>query len=282
MWQDLTQWLNKNSWAEIILIIIVAYLARHFGKMLIVSIIRKTVRYRAHGDIGNEDTQKRQDTLISISSAALAVMIWLIAAFSILRQFIDLTPLLAGLSIVGVAIGLGAQSVVKDIIAGLFVILENQYRVGDIVNLDGSDGRVEQITVRSTIVRDNDGSVHYIPNGSITHTVNRTMGYSRVNLTIQVSPDLDVDKLSLIINEIGAKMTDEEKWRGKIIEAPHFQSISNFTPTMLEVKIVGKTQPSAQWNVTGELRRRLLASITKKGDSLKNPDETAAEPKKKK
>ncbi len=252
--------------------------------MLLVSFIRRTVRYRAHGDLSEEDSKKRQDTLIGMFSAILGVMIWLIAVFSILRQFIDLTPLLAGISVIGVAVGLGAQAIIKDFIAGLFVILENQYRVGDIVNLDGSDGRVEEFNIRSTVVRDNDGSVHYIPNGTITHSINRTMGYSRVNLTIEVDPDTDVDKLSLIINEIGAKMADEDKWRGKIIEAPHFQSISNFTPKTLEVKIVGKTQPSAQWNVSGELRRRLLTAITRKGDALKivQPDVTPSDESKNK
>jgi len=285
MWNDVTQWLNHNVWAQIIIIIVLAYVGQRFGKMLLVNFIRRTVRYRARGDLSEEDSKKRQDTLIGMFSAVLGVMIWLIAVFSILRQFIDLTPLLAGLSVIGVAVGLGAQAIIKDFIAGLFVILENQYRVGDIVNLDGSDGRVEEFNIRSTVVRDNDGSVHYIPNGTITHTINRTMGYSRVNLTVEVDPDTDVDKLSLVINEIGAKMSDEDKWRGKIIEAPHFQSISNFTPKTLEVKIVGKTQPSAQWNVSGEFRRRLLAAINRRGDALKiakPSDEPVADTKKKK
>lgn len=270
MWEDVGHWLDKNWWAWIILVLIGAYLARHFGNIALEKVIRRTVRYRAHGDLSEEDNKKRQDTLISMLTAVWGVMVWLIAAFTILQRFgINLAPLLAGASVMGVAIGFGAQSLIKDFLSGLFVILENQYRVGDIVNLDGSDGRVEQITIRSTVVRDNDGSVHYIPNGTITHTINRTMGFARINLAIQVAPDTDVDKLSDLINELGAKMADEEKWRGKIIEAPHFQSISNFTPTTLEVKVVGKTQPSAQWNVTGELRRRILSALNRRGDGLK-------------
>lgn len=281
MWEDVGHWLDRNWWAWAILVLIGAYLARHFGNIALEKIIRRTVRYRAHGDLSEEDNKKRQDTLISMLTAVWGVMVWLIAAFTILQRFgINLAPLLAGASVMGVALGFGAQSLIKDFLSGLFIILENQYRVGDIVNLDGSDGRVEQITIRSTVVRDNDGSVHYIPNGTITHTINRTMGYARINLAIQVAPDTDVDKLSVLINEIGAKMADEEKWRGKIIEVPHFQSISNFTPTTLEVKIAGKTQPSAQWNVTGDLRRRLLTALNKKGDSLKTsePDAAPAKP----
>jgi small-conductance mechanosensitive channel len=282
MWKDISRWLDANPWASIILILVIAYIVRHFAGMLIEKLIRRTVRYRAHGDLSEEDTKKRQDTLISMFTAIAQTLVWLVAGFTILERYfnIDLTPLLASASVLGVAIGFGAQSLIKDFLSGLFIILENQYRVGDIVNLDGSDGRVEQITIRSTVVRDNDGSVHYIPNGTITHTINRTMGFARINLAVQVAPDLDVDKLSDLINEIGAKMTDEDKWRGKIIEAPHFQSISNFTPTTLEVKIVGKTQPSAQWNVTGELRRRILMALSRKGDSLKSDDSKEGTPKK--
>jgi small-conductance mechanosensitive channel len=274
MWNNVSTWFAQSPWASIIFILLIAYAVRHFAGMLITKLIRRTVRYRAHGDMSEEDTKKRQDTLISMFTAIAQTMVWFVAGFTILERYfnIDLTPLLASASVLGVAIGFGAQSLIKDFLSGLFIILENQYRVGDIVNLDGSDGRVEQITIRSTVVRDNDGSVHYIPNGTITHTINRTMGFARINLAVQVAPDLDVDKLSDLINEIGAKMTDEEKWRGKIIEAPHFQSISNFTPTTLEVKIVGKTQPSAQWNVTGELRRRILMALARKGDSLKSPE----------
>ncbi|HET9412023.1 MAG TPA: mechanosensitive ion channel family protein [Candidatus Saccharimonadales bacterium] len=293
MWPSIQSWINEN-WVPIAIVIAVAILTRRFGTMVVGKIIRRAVRYRAHGDVNEEDVKKRQDTLISMLSTVLVVLVWLVAGFTILRRFgIDLTPLLAGASVLGVALGFGAQSIIKDFLSGLFIILENQYRVGDVVNLDGSDGRVEQITIRSTVVRDNDGSVHYIPNGTIAHSINRTMGFARLNLAIQVAPDTDVDKLAELINEIGAKIADEEKWRGKIIEAPHFQSISNFTPTTLEVKIAGKTQPSAQWNVTGEVRRRLLNALNKKGDSLKaaeptkeskakeKPEKPKAEPKKK-
>lgn len=276
MWPSIQTWINEN-WVPIVIVIIVAMLMRRFGTMIVKKIIRRAVRYRAHGDVSEEDVKKRQDTLISMISTILIVLTWLVAGFTILQRFgINLTPLLAGASVLGVAIGFGAQSLIKDFLSGLFIILENQYRVGDVVNLDGSDGRVEQITIRSTVVRDNDGSVHYIPNGTITHTINRTMGFASINLAIQVAPDTDVDKLAELINDIGVKMSEEEKWRGKIIEAPHFQSISNFTPTTLEVKIVGKTQPSAQWNVTGEVRRRMLTALNKKGDGLK----TAAPAKK--
>lgn len=169
------EWFREN-WAPIAIAVVIGTIINKFGPKIIEKVIRRTVRYRAHGDIGEDDSKKRQDTLIGMFSAVLKVLVWLVVGFTILRRFgIDLTPLLAGASVLGVAVGFGAQSLIKDFLSGLFIILENQYRVGDTVNLDGSDGRVEQITIRSTVVRDNDGSVHYIPNGSIAHTINRTI-----------------------------------------------------------------------------------------------------------
>lgn len=256
-------WIATN-WLDIVLILLAAWLVRRFGDITVDAIIRRTVRHRVHGDISDEDIKKRQDTLISMFATVLRVLVWLVAGFTILRRLgIDLTPLLAGASVLGVALGFGAQSIIKDFLSGLFIILENQYRVGDVVDIDGAAGTVEQITIRSTVVRDADGSVHYIPNGNIMHAINKTMGFAKVNLAIAVAPSTNIDTLADIINKVGEKMANEDKWKTKILEAPHFLSIGTFTDTALEVKIICKTQPSAQWGVTNELRRRLLTTFNK-------------------
>lgn len=252
-----------------LLILLGAYLTRRFGTMAIEVIIRRTVTHHTHGDLTSDDIKKRQNTLISMASAILRVLVWLVAAFTILGLFhLNLTPLLASAGILGVAIGFGAQSIIKDFLTGIFIILENQYRVGDVVELDGASGKVEQIGIRSTVVRDNDGSVHYIPNGAIQHTINKTMGHARLNLTIAVAPSTDVDKLTTVINDIGLAMANDEKWKTKILEPPYFLNISNFSNTTMEVKISGKMQASAQWSVTGELRKRLLSALNKEGIGL--------------
>jgi moderate conductance mechanosensitive channel len=279
MFKDISIWLDNNPWAQVIITVFLAYLAKHFGKMLLEQLIRRTVRYHAHGDKSEDDSKKRQDTLISMSSAALSVLVWLVAGLTILRLAfpkLDLTPLIAATGVAGVALGFGAQSLIKDFISGLFIILENQYRVGDVVQLDDAQGRVEQITIRSTVLRDNDGSVHYIPNGVIQHTINKTMGFAKINLLITVAPNTDVDKLAEVVNGIGEQMAEEEKWRNKILDPPHFGGINNFTPSLLEIKINGKTQPTAQWNITNELRRRLLNALNKHGmeaDAAKSKDD---------
>jgi len=259
-------WFGDNWWF-VGGVVVTAWLVRRFGEMVVASIVRRTMRHRAHGDITEEDIKKRQDTLIAMFAAILRVLVWLVAGFSIINHAtdLDLTPLLASASVLGVAIGFGAQTLIKDFLSGLFIILENQYRVGDVVEIDDASGTVEQISLRSTIIRDNDGSVHYIPNGSIAHAINKTMGFAKINMAIEVSSSTDVDSLAKAINAVGDKMAKDEKWKTRIMDPPHFLGIDAFSTSTLEVKIVGKTQPSSQWSVTGELRKRLVVAFKKEG-----------------
>jgi small conductance mechanosensitive channel len=262
MWNTIVDWFQANT-IPIILILIISLLVAQFGTKFLALFIRRTVG-RIKTDNSEEDVKKRQDTLISMFSTLFKVLVWLTAGFTILRRMgIDLTPLLAGASVLGVALGFGAQSIIKDLLTGLFIIIENQYRVGDVVDIEGAAGSVEQITIRSTIIRDADGNVHYLPNGMVAHVINKTMGFSKVNFAIAVTADTDVDTLTTIINEVGEKLAGEKAWKDKVLEPPHFLNIGNFTDTALEARIIGKTPPSQQWAVTGELRKRLLVAFTK-------------------
>lgn len=266
-WPDLQYWIGNNWW-KVATILIGAYIVRRFGDTVIAGIVRRTMKRRAHGDLNQDDIKKRQDTVIAMVSAILRVLVWLVAGFSIMRlafPAIDLTPILASAGVLGVAIGFGAQTLIKDFLSGLFIILENQYRVGDVVEIDKATGTVEQISLRSTVLRDSNGSVHYIPNGTIAHAINKTMGFSKINLTIEVPAATDIDKLAATINEVGTKMASEEKWKKKIMDAPRFLGIDSFTTDNIEVAIIGKTQPAAQWSVTGELRKRLVVALKKQG-----------------
>jgi small-conductance mechanosensitive channel len=267
MWNTFISWFQDNT-IPIILILIASLLVIQFGTRLMDLFIRRAVG-RINSDLSEEDVKKRQDTLISMFGTMLKVLVWLTAGFTILRRMgIDLTPLLAGASVLGVALGFGAQSIIKDLLTGLFIIIENQYRVGDVVDIEGAAGSVEQITIRSTIIRDADGNVHYLPNGTVAHVINKTMGYSKVNFAIAVTADTNVDELTEVINEIGERLAAEKAWKNKVLEPPKFLNIGNFTDTALEARIMGKTQPSQQWAVTGELRKRLLTALPKHGIKL--------------
>lgn len=261
----ITHWL-RDPGATILIILIIGWLARHFGGMVITRIIRRVIRSTHFKELSRDDVRKRQDTLVSLFTVIWKMLVIVIVGFLVFQQIfpdIDLTPIFASSAIIGVALGFGAQSIIKDFLTGVFIITENQYRVGDIVDIEGAAGTVERITVRSTVLRDADGNVHFMPNGNIMHVINKTMGYSRVNFSLAVDPDTSVDHLSDLINETGEALAQDEKWRDKILEAPHFLNIGTFSDVAIEVNITGKTQPSAQWSVTGELRRRLLKTFAK-------------------
>lgn len=256
----------KDPGVAILLILLFAWLGRHFGGMIIGRLIRRVIRSTHFNGLSSVDVRKRQDTLISLFTVlwkSLVVIIVSILIFQKIFPHIDLTPILASAGVLGIVIGLGAQSVIKDFLSGVFIIMENQYRVGDVVDIEGAAGTVERVTIRSTVLRDADGNVHFLPNGNVMHVINKTMGYSRVNFSLAVDPDTDVDHLSEIINKVGEELSEDEKWRDKILEAPHFLNIASFSDLAIEVKITGKTQPSSQWSVTGELRRRLLKTFAK-------------------
>lgn len=264
MFESLQLWLSVNFF-PVIFVVTAAIVADRFGGALLAGVVRRAVRYSSKSSGASDvDLKKRQATIVGVCRTIFRIIVWLTAVYSILGRFgIDPTPILAGASIIGLALSFGAQSLVKDFVSGVFIILENQYRVGDIVVLDGANGVVERISVRTTVIRDEDGGVHYIPNGIINHAVNKTMGYAKINMTLSVKPKTDVDKLAEVINDVGNKMFEEEKWSKKLLQAPKFVNISNFTASALDVKIGGKTKASALAGVTGELRKQLMNALSK-------------------
>lgn len=265
----LNQWL-ENEGVAVLFIALGATLIYLIGSKLIDFFTRQLIRGHSRS-MPRKDLEKRQNTLAALMVAIWRIAVIVVAGLSIFRQLfpaIDLAPLFASAGIVGIAIAFGAQTLVKDFLSGLFIVSENQYRVGDVVEINGAVGKVEHLGTRSTVIRDLDGNVHYIPNGSIIHVINKTMGYSRVNFTLSLAIDTDLDKAISVINQVGDKLAEDKKWHSKILEAPQFDSVDTFTATAIDVTIVGKVQPSDQWSVTAEMRRRLLRELKTNGISL--------------
>jgi len=264
--QAAIKWLS-NQGLDILFICFFAWLLYHLVHFMVENLLRRVIRPTRFNPMSALDIEKRQKTLASLISTIFRIFILLSAGVLIFKEFaptVNLTPLFAGAGIVGLALAFGMQSLLKDFMTGLFIITENQYRVGDVVDLDnGAAGTVERVGIRSTVLRDADGNVHYIPNGNIGHVINKTMGFSKVNFTLSVDPDTDVDLLAQVINETGTKLTEDPKWSAKITEAPHFLNVGSFSQLGMDVIIVGITEPSEQWSVTGELRRRLLKEFGK-------------------
>ena len=267
-----TQWAQEKEFTAILFIIIGGAILYFIGDKLI-RVFMKGFIEKQYRKQPKKDIEKRLKTLISLATSVWQIAIIAIAALSIFKVLfpsVDLSPLLTSAGIIGIAVAFGAQSLVKDFLSGLFIISENQYRVGDVIQIQGmsvsdAGGKVERIGTRTTVIRDQEGNVHYIPNGSIVHVINKTMGYSRVNFTVSIADTADLDNAISIINQTGQSLLDDKKWHPKILEAPRFDSVEAFTANSIEISIIGKVQPSDQWSVTAEMRRRLLRDL-KKGD----------------
>lgn len=277
-------WLVSERMIETVSIAIGSLIVYYFGKLFIRWAIHYGILSTAkHRNWHRKDIEKRENTLRSLISSFWKIsIIAYVAAMTANRLFyFDLSPLFASAGIIGVALGFGAQSLVKDFLSGIFIIAENQYRVGDVVDVMGAAGTVERIGTRSTVIRDADGNVHYIPNGNIQHVVNKTMGYSMSRFTIQLDPTADIAQVTAIINETGVKLSKEKAWQTKIIEPPKFVAVGDITGRSVEITIAGKVQPSDQWAVSSEMRRRLLQLFEEQGILLATVPTTLHHPPKK-
>lgn len=238
-------------------IIIAAYILQKIVMAIVTNLIRKTVRM--HHRVADKVEKKREKTLIDIIGAALKFAIWLMATLMILQELgVNIAPLLAGAGVVGVALGFGAQSLVQDAFKGLFIIFENQYRVGDVVQINNDlAGVVEKITLRATVLRDLDGNVHHISNGNIDTATNMTMEFANVNINIGVSYNSDISHVEKVINDAGEAMAKDDQWKKAIIDPPSFLRVDSFDDSAITVKILGKTTADMRWDVAGEYRKRL-------------------------
>jgi len=266
----IASWINTTG-VTIALTLGMTLLLITFGTMVVRNIVRKSIQKSHERSWHPKDIQKRQRTLEALFVNVWKTIVISIAILNLTPIFfpdVNLAPLFASAGIFGVALGFGAQSLVRDFLSGIFIISENQYRVGDIVDIEGAAGTVERIGTRSTVLRDAEGNVHYLPNGMVQHVINKTMGYSMARFIIDIHPSSDMEKVIRLINKTGEKLASEEKWQTKIIEAPSFVSVADFTSTNVNIIISGKTQPSDQWAVTAEMRRRLLTSFEKNGVKL--------------
>lgn len=184
---------------------------------------------------------------------------------------VPIGPILAGAGIVGLAVGFGGQYLIRDIISGFFIILENQYRVGDVVSFDGTRGLVEDISLRMTTLRDMDGTVHHVPHGEIKKVANLSKDFARVNLNIGVSYNSKLDHVIQVVNDVGYELSQDAQWKEFIIKPPLFLRVEDFADSSIIIKIVGETQPLKQSEITGELRKRIKIAFDNAGIEIPFP-----------
>jgi small conductance mechanosensitive channel len=234
--------------------------------------MHRIVSVRGKKRRAKEELEKRSDTLTGYLSTAVGAIVLIIAIFMILSELgVDIAPLIAGAGVAGIAIGFGAQSLIKDYLNGLFIVIEDQYNKGDVAKIAGIAGLVESVSLRRTVLRDLDGIVHSIPNGQITTTSNYTRDWARVNLNISVGYGEDLDRVMAVIDRVGREMAKDEYY-GKLIKTPPKSlRVNKFGDSGIDIKILGETKPIKQWEVTGELRRRLKKAFDEEGIEIPWP-----------
>ncbi|MBN1478467.1 mechanosensitive ion channel family protein [Candidatus Sumerlaeota bacterium] len=274
----------QNLMTGRVIAVVLGRLARIILILLAVNLIRIIIRAisnRVMTMVSDDDpdtmteAEMRAQTLINVINGTSTVVLYVMAIIMILQQLsIPVGPLLAGAGIVGLAVGFGSQALVRDFISGFFVLMENQYRVGDVVKIAGIGGLVERITMRATYLRDLSGSVHVIPNGQIDTVTNMTYQWSRHVADIGVSYSADPDQVMDILHRVGAEMRKEEPWGQKMLDDPEVLGLDQFADSALVFKVLLKTKPLQQWSTGREYKRRLFYAFQKAGIEIPYPHRT--------
>jgi small-conductance mechanosensitive channel len=246
--------------------VILWFLLRRILRPVVRRVIVRTKGESARG------VAKRADTLVGILTGTGRVVIVVIVLLLILSELdVDIGPILAGFGIAGIAVGFGAQYLIRDLIAGVFIIMENQYRVGDVARIADIAGLVEDITLRKTVLRDLDGIVHHVPNGEVKVASNYTRHFARVNLDFSVAYGTDLDHAIRVMNRVGQELAVDEKWKSLIVTPPQVLRVNNLGDSGIDIKMLGDVKPSEQWGVMGELRLRMKKAFDSEGIEIPWP-----------
>jgi small conductance mechanosensitive channel len=262
--EHILPWLLSHG-LKIVIILVIAYVA----KITLSRIIKRAVILAVVSEDGiaaEEAEKKREETLIRIFNGALAVILITITLLMVLQEMgVEIAPLLAGAGIIGLAFGFGGQYLIRDLISGLFLILENQYRIGDVVNINSTGGLVEDISLRMTTLRDLNGTVHHIPHGEITMVSNLSKSFARVNIDVGISYSSDIEHVIRVVDRVGLELSEDLDFKDSIITPPKFLRVNEFADSAIIIKILGDTKPLKQWEISGEFRKRLKKAFDKEG-----------------
>jgi small conductance mechanosensitive channel len=263
-------WFNNNLGTIILLVVIFvgAIIASKIISEVLARFLGRTIREDMYPS--KTDRDKRLKTLTNIVSAIVTIVVWTIAILMMLNALgVNTAPLIASLGIASVAIGFGAQSLVKDFMTGMFIIAENQYRVGDYVEIQNVKGTVKTITLRTTVVTDDDGSIFHIPNGSIIVTGNHTMSNNKVSIELTATTDTDIEKLKTIINKTGKAQANHIDMKDLIVEPLHFVRIKDISSGAIVIRILGRVKPGKQSRVRSDYYTNLQKELVKNKIALK-------------
>ena len=271
-----SQLLNPDYYApvfsnavRILLILVFAYIATRAVARLLLGLRNYTVKMMLKSGGTEYELEKRAETIENLSGKALFVLIWIIAALMILKEMnFDVRPLLAGAGVAGVAIGFGAQNIIKDVLGGLFMMMENQIRVNDIAVINGHTGLVEEINLRTTVLRGEDGAVHIFPNGIIQGLTNLTREYSYYVFNLSISYAEDTDRVVTVLKAIADELSQEDPYRSVVLAPLEVLGVDKLADSGAVIKARFKTIPNQQWIVGREMNRRIIKRFTEANIAL--------------
>jgi len=275
IWSTLLEWATHQL-PPIIILLIVTWIVLRMNKVFIRRLKKGMMqRIRKKQDTESQESEKRVETLLRILQSVLRMIILGIFIMILLKKFgVDIGPILAGAGILGLAVGFGAQELVRDYISGFFILLENQIRVGDFAILNGTGGMVENIELRTTTLRDLSGTRHTFQNGKINTISNMSMEWSAITLDVGVAYKEDVDEVMKIMKQVGDDLTNDEKFKDVILEPLEIFGLNEFADSAIVIKARIKTQPLQQWAVGREYRRRLKKAFDENGIEIPFPHST--------
>jgi small conductance mechanosensitive channel len=262
-------WLSTSG-SHIVIVVVLTLILIRVARILSTRLITIVTKQKE-----DPEFQKRTQTLGSIVRTISIITILAVASITVLKEFgIEIGPILAAAGIVGLAVGFGAQSLVKDVISGFFMLLEDQIRVGDVVQIAGKAGLVEKINLKTTILRDLAGNVHYVPNGHIDVVTNMTKDYSRYVFDIGVAYRENVDEVIGVIKEVDEELRNDPDYKDDILEPIEILGLDQFADSAVIVKARTTTVPIKQWRVGREFNRRLKMKFDERDIEIPFPHVT--------
>lgn len=273
-----SEWSEHFNWAvltatglRILGALLVAWLA-YYGLKLALKRIERSLG-STPGLVTPQEQRTR--TLLSLLRSVGLVIIVVMTVFMVLGAVgVELAPLLAGAGVVGLAVSFGAQSLVKDVISGLFILFENQFGVGDVIRIEGVSGTVEKMTLRVVVLRDVHGVVHIVPNGQITKVSNLTRSWARVVLEVGVAYKEDPDRVMDVLRSVGEELSGNDAFKPLLLGPVEVPGIETFGESAVNIRVMVKTLPLKQWDVARELRRRIKLRFDREGIEIPFPHQT--------
>jgi small-conductance mechanosensitive channel len=261
--------------ARVILFILAGWFAVRLTRRALNKLAEVIQRVAPESGATPETTDKRVKTLTGLLATIAKVAIWGLVSVVVLTEIgVNIAPILAGAGIAGLAVGFGAQNLVRDVIAGFFIVLENQVRIGDVAVINGTGGLVESITFRAMVLRDIEGAVHVFPNGLIETLSNQTKGWSACVMDIGIAYDQDTDVVVQILKEVHEQMAKDEVYGSKMSGPIEVFGVDEFADSAVIIKARVKTEPAQQWFIGREYRRRLKKELGRRGIEIPFPQRT--------